>query len=707
METMEYLLDDELDYEEYEDCENNEEMLMNIAEKKDVCIEIHTNSLENPVERYNSKCESGDVVRVYKSIDEDTEEEIYCPIIKKDASTRRNKGLINGPKRENRMNVKVHTNPDVKVLWNITNDIDLTKDICSCIIDCEVVKYDPMEAALGIVERAKEREANDGNLLPRRTKLFDQENKDGQRLSDFKKALKGQKGGTKCSDEVRDYLDEHLPNWRLEQDEKAIEYAIGIVERANERIKKELNLFPRKINKEDRITPELKQANKDAQKLGDWKKALKGIGQGKCPDKVRDYLDEQLSNWRTGNTEKWNNLLEELKIFIIDNKRRPSGSSINNTEKTLGSWVCNQLTIYKNKSQIMNDKNVYDLFTKFLEEYSVYFKSKDMKWFENLLNLKSFIKTNKKRPSEDSKIKYERTLGKWLSHQLQNYKNKTEGMKDTEKYKLWSQFLEEYKEYFKQYFDTQSVSSKPAVIQTIKEEDDKEEIYIIPKPKKSMKLAKQSQSKKELIEQHRQRTKSEISQLHKEYKTLKSENLGKKFKEQPDLWRKYHEISEENEKSFLEDGIPRNRIIQELDKIKTKRTKLVVDMGCGKGQISQHFQNDKRFQFINYDHVSLNDTVISCDISNTPLDEDTVEICILSLAMWGSNCKQYVIEAQRILESNGKLYIIEPTKRWSEKDEAGNIIKEGSRLKELLEENGFKIVEQSIEKFCMFCCIKV
>ena len=131
-------------------------------------------------------------------------------------------------------------------------------------------------------------------------------------------------------------------------------------------------------------------------------------------------------------------------------------------------------------------------------------------------------------------------------------------------------------------------------------------------------------------------------------------------------------------------------------------------MGCGKGQIAQHFENDGRFQFINYDHISSNDTIISCDVSNTPLEENSVEICILSLAMWGSNCKEYVQEANRILESNGKLYIIEPTKRWSEQDDQGNIMpeKEASKMKSLLEEKGFQIVEQSIEKFCLFVCIK-
>jgi ubiquinone/menaquinone biosynthesis C-methylase UbiE len=77
--------------------------------------------------------------------------------------------------------------------------------------------------------------------------------------------------------------------------------------------------------------------------------------------------------------------------------------------------------------------------------------------------------------------------------------------------------------------------------------------------------------------------------------------------------------------------------------------------------------------------------------------------------MWGSNCLIYVEEAYRVLETGGKLYIIEATKRWSEKDECGNIIDgtEGIRLINVLEESGFKIVKQSIEKFGLFECLKM
>jgi len=291
-------------------------------------------------------------------------------------------------------------------------------------------------------------------------------------------------------------------------------------------------------------------------------------------------------------------------------------------------------------------------------------------------------------------------------------------MKDETKRELWEAFLEEYK----QYFSTSTTKTETETIISSFQSEQQEQIEILPPPatllkKKSMKLQKNNITLKEKCQQpqiepletKKQKIKTEISILHQKYKTMKSINLQKEFQETPELWNKYHEISEENETSFPEEEIPRNRIIQELNKIKTKRQKIVVDMGCGKGHIAEHYKNDNRFQFLNYDHVSSQDTIISCDISNLPLEDDSVEICILSLAMWGSNCREYILEAYRILETSGKLYIIEPTKRWSEQDEHGNILpeKEASKMKRILEENGFRIIEENIEKFCLFQCMKI
>jgi ubiquinone/menaquinone biosynthesis C-methylase UbiE len=91
-------------------------------------------------------------------------------------------------------------------------------------------------------------------------------------------------------------------------------------------------------------------------------------------------------------------------------------------------------------------------------------------------------------------------------------------------------------------------------------------------------------------------------------------------------------------------------------------------MGCGKARIANHFKGNKKFKFYNYDHYAFDDSVKSCDIKELPHEEHEINIAILCLAMWGSNCKDYIKEANRVLEQHGTLLIIEPSKRWTTED---------------------------------------
>jgi ribosomal RNA-processing protein 8 len=861
LETMEYLLDDDIDYDDYEDCDTNEEMIMRIAEDNDVCVEIHTNSFENQIEKYNSECESGEIIRLYKEeYDEDDEgNQVYCPIIKK-CGKRRGNGSIKGLDRKDRIKIDVHTNLDVKVLWKLVGDF--TKEICSCVLECDVVEYDPMEVAIAIVSRKTQRPCllprHIGNKKNRKTPELEQEHKDAQKLSGWKNVLKGWKG--KCSDEVCNYLDKELGGWRnkIDFDEKAIEDAKAIVSRKSQRP----NLLPRIIgNKINRKTPELEQEHKDASKLSNWKTSLKGIYHKKCPDKVCDYLDKELEGWRIEADKK---ALSAAKKIVSRKTQRPNllpRKLSKQNQKTLdlvqenkdaqklGQWKKTSLSIiegYKSPNIVRDylDKELEGWCNDLDENAIEYAKAIVLRKIQrpNLLPRNICNKQTQNTPELEQEHKDAQKLGQWkkgLSNKTggHNCPNKVrdyldiylEGWRDEPYEKILENvinIIERANERFKNngkllprqipkenqntpeliqeskdasnlrnykqralkkgsdkvcdYLDIhlqgwrteldekamefakqivkrandrfknngkllprQIPKENQNTLELIQESKDASKIsgwkqalngngttkcpdevcdYLdkeligwrtideseIQKSKKTMKI-KTTTIKNETSEKKRERVKSEISILHQRYKTLKSENLYVEFNQHPELWNVYHNISEENERSFPEESIPRNRIIQELNKIKTKRTRLIVDMGCGKGQISQHFANDPRFQFINYDHISSNNTIISCDISKTPLEENMVEICILSLAMWGSNCKEYVKETNRILESGGKLYIIEPTKRWSEQDEYGNIIpyKEGNKMKVLLEESGFKIVEQSIEKFCMFICIKI
>jgi len=841
VENIGFLLDNDVENDVYRDCETDEDRIMCIASDSAICVEIHTNSLETPIEKYNSECDSGEIVRLYLNVD-DVNPPYYQPIVK-NSGEKKNKNKLAAPKQRNKKCINVHTNPDVKVLWNISSDFDITKDICSCVIDCQVSWYEAnwrinlakLITYMDLNKKApsKKDKLDDVKTLGRWVLTQKQNYKNKQYIMKKPAILKEWEDTVEtykeylCNDnegkwrinlaKLKTYMDSNnkapsafyknndvktLGKW-ISTQKQNYNKKKNIME--NPAIRKEwedtLETYKEYLytdNEENwrinlaklkayigtnRKRPSENDKNNDVKFLGRWVNTQKTNYKNKTQimenPAIRKEWEDTVETYKEylciDNVENWHINLAKLKAYMSTNKKRPSPTDKNEDIKILCKWVNTQKTNYKNKTQIMENPAIRKEWEDTVETYKEYIcNDNEENWHINLAKLKAYMSTNKKRPSPTDKNEDIKILCKWVSHQITNYKNKKQIMTNPAIRKEWEDTMETYKEYIfnneekwrinlaklktymstnkkapsnrdkdvdikplvqwvthqkQNYKNNKDIMTNPAirkewedVLVKYKEYLKQDIIYEIstddtsitqdtlpPKPKKSMKLKIKAPIQVETTKQKRERVITEISLLHKRYKTMRSDNLHNEFNEKDnDLWKKYHEISEENEKSFPEEEIPRNRIIAELNKCKPSRTKTVVDMGCGKGQISQHFQNDKRFDFINYDHISSGDNIISCDISKTPLEDNLADICILSLAMWGSNCKEYIKEANRILESGGKLYIIEPTKRWSEKDENGNIMEEkgGTKMKSLLETSGFHIVEQSIEKFCMFYCMK-
>jgi ribosomal RNA-processing protein 8 len=796
METIEHLLDSDLNYDDLEDCENAEEMIMKIAEDNNVCIEVFTHSLENPIERYNS--ESSEFIPLYKDPEED---EVYCPIILEKSKTKRNAHeLFKEPTRNNRCSISVHVNPDVKVLWSIVGDIDITKDICSCIIDCEVVDNTNETWLLNCQQaddymncRKKKPSNTDADQAIRRlgswikNNQFNYKNKihvmnetkiqrwellcethtklmttftdkwDLQLKQAYQYISDNQKRPTasvKESNETRklnNWINNQVKNYDFKKDRMKYSGYRGKWEefiRINKQyfptvddvwhIKlKEADAYISRENKRPSLidNPLLtKEKNAQEKKMACWLyeqvKLSRHDKQAVSRTVAWTDFTEKHKRHFTSLDYEWYKTLEHADKFISREKKRPSaGINTKEEEKQLAIWINQNNMKYKkyehsngDENALLANSNIRTAWKTFVEKYKQYFMPFDEKWDTILQEAKKYKvqmlhklnSSNDQQKDEAKQLSVEvecKYIKKWLEHQKTNYNkyicNKTQitneinaskiQTKEGRKWDKWEEFIK----WCEALNGGTSISSIS--------EDLKEDPVVVTKnkpKKKSMKLKQPSIS--ETPGEKRQRITSELSVLHQRYKTLNSQTLNKEFKENPESWTNYHAKSEENGKSFPEDEIPRNRVIRKLNETKTKRQKLVVDMGCGRAQIAQHYQNDTRFKFINYDHISSNDTVISCDISHTPLEDNSVEICILSLSMWGSNCHDYILEAARILESRGELYIIEPTKRWSEKDAAGNNIKgeEGGKLRRLLEEYGFQILEESVEKFCLFVCIR-
>jgi antitoxin component HigA of HigAB toxin-antitoxin module len=107
------------------------------------------------------------------------------------------------------------------------------------------------------------------------------------------------------------------------------------------------------------------------------------------------------------------------------------------------------LSIDHNRDE--KEKNIIDSDIAKLQDYVIGIKEFKMyTWNEKLELVKKYIDENNKRPSTHDKDAQIKILGAWISHQQNNYKKKTEIMKNEEIYNQWTEFITDlqYKAYF-------------------------------------------------------------------------------------------------------------------------------------------------------------------------------------------------------------------------------------------------------------------
>lgn len=104
----------------------------------------------------------------------------------------------------------------------------------------------------------------------------------------------------------------------------------------------------------------------------------------------------------------------------------------------------------------------------------------------------------------------------------------------------------------------------------------------------------------------------------------------------------------------------------------------VADFGAGTGQLAKLLKETRSdLRVRSFDLLAWDETVEVCDCANTPLEDESTDVVVLSCALWG-DAVSVLREARRVLREKGEVLLAEPVSHW-----------EDGGLEELLQSCGF------------------
>lgn len=73
---------------------------------------------------------------------------------------------------------------------------------------------------------------------------------------------------------------------------------------------------------------------------------------------------------------------------------------------------------------------------------------------------------------------------------------------------------------------------------------------------------------------------------------------------------------------------------------------IIADFGCGEGRLAESvFQKT-----YSLDLVAANESIIACDMAQTPLTTNSINVVVFCLSLMGTNLKDFFLEANRVLK---------------------------------------------------------
>ncbi|WP_442506381.1 zinc-ribbon domain-containing protein [Novipirellula sp. SH528] len=151
----------------------------------------------------------------------------------------------------------------------------------------------------------------------------------------------------------------------------------------------------------------------------------------------------------------------------------------------------------------------------------------------------------------------------------------------------------------------------------------------------------------------------DFSTMNNRWNAANSSTLATRLIENPEEWEQYHTLYRKARESWP--VVPFEEVVRWCNK---REGYIVADFGCGEAMLAKAIS--EKHIVHSFDHVSIDDTVIQCDMSKTPLDDESVDVAVFSLSLMGNNFTNYLREAHRILKIDGHLHIWEAESRFDD-----------------------------------------
>lgn len=149
---------------------------------------------------------------------------------------------------------------------------------------------------------------------------------------------------------------------------------------------------------------------------------------------------------------------------------------------------------------------------------------------------------------------------------------------------------------------------------------------------------------------------SRFRYMNEQMYKCKGDESKKMFDEDPNAFVAYHEGYRQQVEQWPSN--PLDRIIKNIKKLPVNN--IIADFGCGEARLAAEVPQEVH----SLDLVATKPEVIACDMAHTPLKSESIDAAVFCLSLMGTNLKDFVMEANRVLKPRGLLKIAEVASRF-------------------------------------------